>query len=200
MPEDKTPPTPEEGEEKQKKVVAQEVAPPTPEDDDSTPEDERTVSWADHRKVKSEAASLRKRLKAALAGNGKDKDASGDDDGDINSLRQKLKVKEDREEELLGQIRQRDARDSVIAVLASNEENNRYRAINAKAVWNLIRPDLEIDEDGTVLNLIDVLRSAKKEYPELFTGHHATADSGTRQKTAGGGSFMNEQIRRIAGR
>jgi hypothetical protein len=197
-------PTPVDGDPKQTpQQPATQVDATPPQDDDSTQEDERTVSWADHRKVKSEAQALRKRLKEALAEGGKKPKADADADDDVASLREKLKAKDQREEELMLQIRQRDARDSVMAVIGSQEEGNRYRAVNAKAVWTLIRPDLEIDDDGTVLNLKDVLMAAKKEYPELFHSPHTSGDGGagnSGKEARKGSSFMNEQIRRIAGR
>jgi hypothetical protein len=73
-------------------------------------------------------------------------------------------------------------------------------ARNARAVYRLIRDDLEVADDGTVSNLDAAIKAAKKDYPEMFRVVDGGADGGRgRQDGTTQQTDMNRIIRRQAG-
>lgn len=72
------------------------------------------------------------------------------------------------------------------------------RAKSPARVYRLLRPDLELDDDGEPRNLAAVLRTTKQEFPELFYATNGSADGGA--GTGGVEQDMNVMIRRAAGR
>lgn len=72
----------------------------------------------------------------------------------------------------------------VRAVRAEQQVRDAAEAANARTprlVYRLIRDDLDIDDDGTVANLDEAIKAAKKDAPELFRS--ARADGGARDET-----------------
>lgn len=78
--------------------------------------------------------------------------------------------------------RERDTRDAVIEA-ASDEK---VGARNPRAVYRLIKDELEFDESGRVRNLDESIKKAKAEFPELFG--KATGAAGSVNGGAGGRS------------
>lgn len=73
-------------------------------------------------------------------------------------------------------------------------------ARNPRAIWRLIKDDLEVGEDGQVRNLDKALKAAKESTPELFKVVDGTADGGRgRQDASNGMTDMNRLVRRHAG-
>lgn len=92
--------------------------------------------------------------------------------------------------------RERDARDAVIEA-ASDEK---VGARNPRAVWKLVKDDLDFDDKGDITNLASVLKQAKTDYPELFGRSVGSVDAGAGSRSSGGAFDMNAMIRRSAGR
>jgi hypothetical protein len=92
--------------------------------------------------------------------------------------------------------RERDARDAVIE--AAGDE--KIGARNPRAVYKLVKDDLEYDDKGHITNLAAVLKEAKTAYPELFGRAVGSADGGAGSRTSAGAFDMNAQIRHLAGR
>lgn len=96
-------------------------------------------------------------------------------------LTKRLKELEDREATWLVEKRERDTRDAVIEA-ASDEK---VGARNPRAVYRLIKDDLEFDESGKVQNLKAAIEKAKADFPELF-GKAAGGGAGSVNGGAGG--------------
>lgn len=79
-------------------------------------------------------------------------------------LTKELAELKDQQATWLVEKRERDTRDAVIEA-ASDEK---VGARNPRAIYRLIRDDLEFDDSGKVQNLDDCIKKAKAEYPELF--------------------------------
>jgi DNA gyrase/topoisomerase IV subunit A len=91
--------------------------------------------------------------------------------------------------------RDRDARDTVIEA-ASDEK---LAARNPRAIYRLVKDDLEFDDKGHVSNLSAVLKQAKTDYPELFGKTVGSGDGGAGSRQSGGAQDMNDWIRGVAG-
>lgn len=72
-------------------------------------------------------------------------------------------------------------------------------ARNPRAVYRLIKDDLEVADDGTVTNLDDAIKAAKRDTPELFQSPNPKTDAGAKDESDPAGN-MNDLIRRGAGR
>lgn len=109
-------------------------------------------------------------------------------------LTKELKELKDQQATWLAERRERDARDAVIEA-ASDEK---VGARNPRAIYRLIRDDLEFDESGKVRNLDDALKKAKADYPELFgkaTGAAGSVNGGAGGRTGAPPPDMNALIR-----
>jgi hypothetical protein len=98
--------------------------------------------------------------------------------------------------ELKAQILERDTRDAVIRAA----QDKKFLARNPQAVYRLVKDELDVDKDGKVTNLPDVLTQAKADYPELFgpkPSGSANGGEGSNQKPQ---FDMNTAIRQSAGR
>lgn len=165
----------------------------------NSPADE-PMSLEEAKKLRREAQTLRKRLADIEADQKKAKDAEL---SETERLKKQLKEAEDKEKTWAAERRERDARDAVIAALTDDDPKKpRAKSPNAaRAIFKLIKDDLEYDDKGEVLNLSALLSQAKKDYGDLFAGKAAgSADGGAGAQTPNGAGDMNAQIRRMAGR
>ena len=94
--------------------------------------------------------------------------AQKDWDKKVKDAEAKAKLSEDERlkaeaDELRGQLRERDARDTVRA------EAEKLGVKNPAMVYRLVKDELEFDEKGKISNLKDVLAGAQSEFPELFS-------------------------------
>jgi hypothetical protein len=167
---------------------------------DKSPADE-SISLDEARKLRREAQSLRKRLADVEADQKKAKDAEL---SETERLKKQLKEAEDKEKTWAAERRERDARDTVLAVLTDESDPKKPRAKSpnaARTIFKLVKDELEYDDKGEILNLSSVLHQAKKDYGDLFAGKAAgSADGGAGAHSANGAGDMNAQIRRMAGR
>ena len=145
------------------------------------------------RKLRKESQGLRKRLEEAEA---KLKAADDAKLSETERLQQRLKDLEERESRWASERRERDARDAVIEA-ASGEK---VGARNPRAVYRLVKDDLEWDADGNLTNLDAVLKQAKTDYPELFGRAVGSGDGGAGSRQQQGAFDMNAMIRASAGR
>lgn len=91
-------------------------------------------------------------------------------------------------------LRERDARDSVIA------DAGKAGVKNANLFYNAYKSQLEIDDKGKITNLDDILKSAKAESPELFNvapTPGGSADGGEGNNSNNGG-LSKEQIEKMS--
>lgn len=95
-------------------------------------------------------------------------------------LTKELSELKDQQATWLAERRERDTRDAVIEAASDDKVGAR----NPRAIYRLIRDDLEFDESGKVRNLDESLKKAKAEYPELFG--KATGAAGSVNGGAGG--------------
>jgi hypothetical protein len=98
--------------------------------------------------------------------------------------------------ELKAQILERDTRDTVIKAV----QDKKFLARNPQAVYRLVKDELDVDKEGKITNLNDVLTQAKADYPELFgpkPSGSANGGEGAHQKPQ---FDMNTAIRQSAGR
>jgi predicted RNase H-like nuclease (RuvC/YqgF family) len=123
---------------------------------------------------------------------------------ETDRLKKQLQAIEDEKKAWARERQERDARDTVVAALTDDLDSNKYRAKNpssARALFKLIKDDLEYDDKGEILNLSTVLNQAKKEYGDLFAGKAAgSADGGQGSRNGNQAFDMNSEIRRLAGR
>lgn len=133
------------------------------------------------------AADRQTRSKAAKAKAGKAKDEAGDDDAQSKD-RQRL-------EQLEGELRTRDARDSVEKAAKDAGFQNPGK------IYRLVKDDLSFDDGGKPENVKDLITIAKRDFPEeLGTGKgKGSIDAGERGVGKVGGGGMNSLIRRAAG-
>jgi hypothetical protein len=161
---------------------------------------DESISLEEAKKLRREAQTLRKRLADIEADQKTAKDAEL---SETERLKQQLKEAEGKEKVWAAERRERDARDTVITTL-SDDDPKKPRAKSpqaARAIFKLVKDELEYDDKGEILNLSAVLSQAKKDYGDLFAGKAAgSADGGAGAGSQNGGGDMNTQIRRMAGR
>ena len=88
---------------------------------------------------------------------------------------------------------------AAIGRAAVTDAASKAGAISAKAVYALIRDDIDFDDDGEPTNIDALVAAAKKDEPSLFRAAAGSGDGGK------GGTLitnddMNAEIRRRAGR
>lgn len=150
-----------------------------------------SLSLEEAKKLRSEAASLRKRLKAF-----EDAEAQRADSEKSEAQRAADRIAA-LEEELAGE---RSARRATILQLESVATARKVGFRDPELAARLIAAgDVEFGEDGRPKNVERLLTDLAKEYPNLV---NATADygGGPRGAPVGGTSDMNTRIRRAAGR
>ena len=109
-------------------------------------------------------------------------------------LTKELAALKDQQATWLVEKRERDTRDAVIEAASDDKVGAR----NPRAIYRLIRDDLEFDESGKVRNLDEALKKAKAEYPELFgkaTGAAGSVNGGAGGRNGAPPTDMNALIR-----
>ena len=79
------------------------------------------------------------------------------------------------------------------------DEAAKAKAHNPARVWNLIKDQVETDDDGQPVNVKDLLADLKRTDPYLFRRTDGDAGAGTGQNSTPP-SDMNQAIRKMAGR
>jgi hypothetical protein len=90
-------------------------------------------------------------------------------------------------------VQERDLRDDFVAETGLDLAKGRR-------IFSMYKNDLEVNDSGKASNLTDVVKRAKKDFPELFATSkvQGTADGGKGGSATGGN--MNDVLRRMAGR
>ena len=124
---------------------------------------DEAVSIDDLRKVRSEAQSLRKRLKDAEARVSEFETANQTDDEKRTRELTALQERADRAEQALRKANGRTA----VHAKAGN-------AVSAEALYRYVKDDIEYGDDGEPTNIDDLVTSARESEPSLF--HRGSAD------------------------
>lgn len=163
----------------------------------ASPADE-PMSLEEAKKLRKESQALRKRLEAFEA------DKKTADDAKLSEaerLKKQLTEYQDKETRWQAERRERDARDEVLSVLTDEKPDNKYRAKNPRAVYKLIKDDIEFSDKGEIANLSALLKQAKADYPELFGLKSAgSVNGGDGAHGTNAPTDMNAMIRQQAGR
>lgn len=156
---------------------------------DSQAESE-TISLDEARKLRSEASGLRKRLKDAET-----KAQAAADAGKTDEEKRQAALKAADERATAAETRLQDAN----ARSAVTDAATKVNAVSTRAVYALIRSDLEFDDDGEPTNVDALLKRAQKDEPSLFRAAAGSGDGGA-TGPAGTENDMNARLRRAAGR
>lgn len=148
----------------------------------------RSISVEEHRKVQREAQNLRKRVADAEA---KIQAADNAKLSETERLQKQLKELQDEKASWLAERRDMVARDAVAAAAADEKVGAR----NPRAVYRLVKDDLQFGEDGQLVNLPEVLKRAKAEFPELFGAAVGSANGGSGARAKATGADMNAWLR-----
>ena len=146
-------------------------------DTDATDQTERatqadapeTMSLDEAKKLRSEASSLRRRLKEA--------------EGKVQSYEDASKTEAERQAEALkaAQDRATNLEQRVRDLTAQTVVTDAARTAGAVApslIYRAVRGDLEFDEDGNPTNVDAVLADLKKSTPEVFRAAGGSGDGG----------------------
>ncbi len=140
---------------------------------------------AEIRKLRKEAAGYRKKVEEYEASN------------QTESERQQaaLKAAEARAATLETRLRDLSARSAVTDAAA------KANAISPRAVYALIKPDLEFDDDGEPTNVDTLIKQAIKDEPDLFRAVAGSGDGGKGNgRATNTGNDLNSLIRAGLGR
>lgn len=143
---------------------------------DTLAESQDTTNLDDLKKVRSEAANLRKRLKDAETRLQQFEQANQTED---EKRARALKDAEDRA--AAAETRYR----AAVGRAAVTDAATKAGALSARAVYALIRDDLDFDDDGEPTNIDALLAQAKKDEPYLFRAAAGSADGGKNGAAAG---------------
>lgn len=150
-----------------------------------------SISLEEAKKLRSEAASLRKRLKAFEESEAKRSDAE----------KTEAQRAADRLAALEAELNtERSARRALLVQSTAATAARKLGFRNPDLAQRLISAnDVEFGDDGTPTNIERLLGDAAKEFPDLVSG---TTDygGGPRGQAPGAGADMNKYIRRAAGR
>lgn len=108
----------------------------------------------------------------------------------------KEQILERERDEALKLVRERDLKDDF--ELASGLDKAK-----AARLFRMYRDDFDVDDKGRVLNMKDVLKSAKADFPELFKVVNGKGDGGSGSGDGSGKPIdgdMNATLRKMAGR
>lgn len=152
---------------------------------DTQAESPDTAALDDLKKVRSEAASLRKRLKDAEA---KLADLENAGKSESDQIAAKLTAAEERATAAESRYR------VAVGRAAVTDAATKAGAISPKAVYALIRDDIDFDDDGEPTNIGDLIAQAKKDEPQLFRAAAGSADGGKGGPAADAKPNMNRMI------
>lgn len=135
--------------------------------------EEQSVSLEDMKKVRSEAANLRKRLKDAEAKLGEFETANQSDEERRTAELTSLQERASRAEQALQEANGRNA-------VYSNAGN----AIDAELLYLYVeKQGIEFGEDGKPVNVEDLIEQARKDKPSLFQRGSADGAARSSEKT-----------------
>lgn len=155
----------------------------------ATTQADDALSLDTKKKLDKENLQLRRERDAALA---KIQEFEAAKLSEVERLQKQVKDLTDQSAEWAAERRERDARDAVYEAAASEKVGAR----NPRALYKLIRDDLEFDEKtGRLTNLDQVLKQAKTEYPEQFGRAVGSADGGAGSRARGAAPDMNSWLR-----
>lgn len=149
---------------------------------------DQSISLNEAKKLRSEANSLRQRLRAAEAKAQAAEDAGKSDE---EKRAHALKAAEERAADLERKLRATNARVAVTEAAA------KANAISGRAVYALIREDLDYDDDGEPTNVAALIAQAKRSDPELFRAAAGDGDGGKRGPS-GNAINVNDVFRQLA--
>lgn len=95
------------------------------------------------------------------------------------------------------EVRERDLRDDFVA-------KTNLPAGQAQRLFKMYRDDIDTDDNGKATNLDDVIKSAKKDFPDMFKPAPKVKGGGDGSEGTDGGKAvagdMNAALRRMAGK
>ena len=146
-----------------------------------------TISLDEAKKLRSESASLRKRLKDA--------------ESRVQKFETQNQTEAEKREAALAQAEERASTAEsryrkAVGRAAVAEEASRSGAISPKAIHALIQDDIEFDDEGNPANVAGLIDKLRTEEPVLF--RTPSADGGKGKPVTN--QDMNSLIRRAAGR
>lgn len=144
-----------------------------------------SISLEEAKKLRSEAANLRKRLKDNETELAKLKDADLSESQKLQKERDALKAERD---QLV-----KDRRINLAQAAAA-----KAGAIHPDVVAKLLPEDALSDDDPKALEA--AISKLRKDYQTLFRNPHGSADGGAGNGASGADASMNHLIRRAAGR
>lgn len=133
------------------------------------------------RALRKEAAGYRKKVE--------DYEAANQTESDRRQAA--LKAAEDRAATLESRLRDLSARSAV------TDAATKANAISPRAVYALIKPDLEYGDDGEPTNVDALLKQAIKDEPSLFRAANGSGDGGKGGATGSVGN-INDVFREMA--
>jgi len=149
-----------------------------------------SISLDEAKKLRSEANSLRQRLRAAEQ-KVQALDAAGKSDEEQRTAR--LQAAEERAAALESQLR------AVNARTAMAEAASKANALDPAAIARMGLDDLDFDDDGEPTNISQVIAQLRRDHPRLFQAAPGDGDGGRRGPGANEND-MNARIRAAFGR
>ena len=146
----------------------------------------QTVSLDEVKKVRSEAANLRKRLKEAEATVSEFETANQSDEERRSAELQSLQERADKAER---ELRVANGRNQTLSKAGN--------AIDSEVLYRYIRDDITFGDDGQPENIDDLIAQARESRPSLF--QRGSADAAPRDTGNTGGNF-NKALRTLAGK
>lgn len=144
----------------------------------------QNVSLEDMKKVRSEAANLRKRLRDAEEKVSQFETANQSEDERRSAELQSLQERADVAERAL---RVANGRTAVFSKAGN--------AVSQEALYRFVRDDIEFDDDGSPANIDELVAQARKSEPSLF--QRGSAD-GSPRETGNTGKDFNSAFRELA--
>lgn len=161
-------------------------------DTDTDTDDDERISLKEAKKLRTEAAGLRRRLQQAES---KVQAATDAEKGELTKAIERAekaeRVAEERAAEVRAERAERTVRDAAAEAGA--------RPDRLRAVWRLVKDDVETGDDGSVSNVAVLVAQAKKDSPEYFRPASGRADGGARDESPPRDD-MNATIRAAAKR
>jgi hypothetical protein len=136
---------------------------------------------AEIRKLRKEAATYRKRVD----------EYENASKTELERRDAALKAAEDRASTLETRLRDLSARSAV------TDAATKVNAISPRAVYALIKGDLDFDDDGNPTNVDALLKQAQKDEPSLFRAANGSGDGG-KGTPAGATQNINDVFREMA--
>ena len=153
---------------------------------ESQADEVQTFSQEDMKKVRSEAANLRKRLKDAEAKWSEYETAHQSDEERRSAELTSLQERAEKAEQAL---RKANGRSAVIAKAGN--------AVSAEGLYRFVKDDIEFGADGQPTNIDDLIKQARESEPSLF--QRGSADGAPKGETDKGMNF-NSAFRELAGK